>query len=192
MNPAANSRLRPTKLGLETIVHAAIIRTEREGMEELSARKLARDLGCEAMSLYHYVGSMESLKDAMVERLLGSIAPAQADEPVEALRQEAQAYLALAQAHPRSFLLVATRRWKGEKSAQAAARVIKRFNNIGFSQDHALSRARALGAYLNGAGLALAAWATEPDAPQDRAAQVNRDLQWGLDLFIRSLAKPTC
>lgn len=175
------------RLDRESIIDAAILRIERDGLEELSARKLAQDLGCEAMSLYHHVANMEALKDAVVDKLLGSIAPASASEPGEALRQEAQAYLRLASTHPRTFQLVVTRRWKGERAAATAARAISHFCALGLSQDDALARARTLGAYLNGAGLALAAWAADPEALPADAKRVTSDLKGGLALILQSL-----
>jgi AcrR family transcriptional regulator len=179
------------KLDRDAIVDAAIARAEREGLGELSARKLAQDLGCKAMSLYHHVGSMETLKDLMVDRLLGSMALTEAIDPVEALKQESRAYLELAVAHARTFALVATRRWKGEQAVATAMRSIGYLGDLGFGPADALGRARALGAYLNGAGLALAAWATDPDEPQlSDGRQVKADLLQGLDLILNSLIKP--
>lgn len=177
------------RLHREMIVDAAIARVEHHGLEELSARKLAQDLGCEAMSLYHHVGSMEVLRDLIVDRLLGSITPAKADGPIEALARESRAYLDLAKGHARLFGLIATRRWKGERAIATAMRSVGYFGELGFKPAEALARARTLGAYLNGAGLALAAWATDQDnvRPED-AKRVNADLLRGLDLLLYSLA----
>jgi len=177
------------KLDLDVIVDAAIARVEHHGLDELSARKLARDLGCEAMSLYHHVGSMEALKDAMVDKLLGSISPSTSSEPAEALDQETEAYLDLAERHARAFQLVATRRWKGKRAAATAGRAVANFIALGFDATGALARARALGAYLNGAGLALAAWATDLHADADDARKVKADLRDGLNILLRSLVK---
>ncbi|MCL6699785.1 hypothetical protein LZ496_13465 [Sphingomonas sp. NSE70-1] len=178
------------KLDRETIVDAAIARAEAEGLDELSARKLGQDLRCEAMSLYHHVGSMEALKDLIVDRLLGSIARAEGNDPAEALARESRAYLNLAEAHARIFVLIATRRWKGDRAVATAMRSIGYFGALGFGTQEAVARARALGAYLNGAGLALAAWATDPDNPRlSDGAQVRDDLLQGLDLLLASLAK---
>ncbi|NCV70617.1 MAG: TetR/AcrR family transcriptional regulator, partial [Betaproteobacteria bacterium] len=55
----------PRKLSAQTIVLAAITRIEMAGVETLSMRSLARHLGVEAMSLYHYFKSKEQLLDAM-------------------------------------------------------------------------------------------------------------------------------
>lgn len=173
------------------IVEAAIARVELHGLEELSARKLAQDLGCEAMSLYHHIGSMEALHDAMVDQLLASIPLATADDPAKAMTIEAASYLTLARTRPRSFRLVATRRWKGDRAIAFAGRAISRFAALGFDSTEALARARALGAYLNGAGLALAAWATDTDGPAaGEARRVGTDLNRGLGMLLETLTRP--
>lgn len=173
------------------IVEAAIARAEHHGLDELSARKLAQDLGCEAMSLYHHIGNMDALHDAMVDQLLASIPSAPAADPAKEMATEAASYLALARTHPRSFLLVATRRWKGDRAIAFAARAISRFAALGFDSAEALARARALGAYLNGAGLALAAWASDPDSPAaGEARRVTADLNRGLGVLIEALSRP--
>jgi AcrR family transcriptional regulator len=178
------------KLDRETIVDSAIARAEAHGLDELSARKLGLDLGCEAMSLYHHVGSMEGLKDLIVDRLLGSIAPAKASGPGDSLSEESRAYLDLAEEHARIFVLVATRRWKGERAVATAMRSIGYFNALGFEAAEAVARARTLGAYLNGAGLALTAWAADTDEPPlSDGKQVKADLLNGLDLLLTSLTK---
>jgi hypothetical protein len=134
---------------------------------------------------------MDQLKDLIVDRLLGSIAPAEGGDTADALAKESRAYLDLAEAHARIFVLVATRRWKGDRAVATAVRSIGYFDALGFGTQEAVARARALGAYLNGAGLALAAWATDPDDPQlTDGAQVKADLVQGLDLLLASITKP--
>ena len=142
------------------------------------------------MSLYHHVANMEALKDAIVDRLIATIVPTEPIASLENLRGYAEAYLGLGVKYARSFQLVATRRWKGKGAIDAATSALESFKALGLSADEALARARALGAYLNGAGLALAAWAADPDAPAADARQVQVDLRHGLDLLLRSLAEP--
>jgi AcrR family transcriptional regulator len=190
MNSMPTDRRQRPKLDRATIIDAAIARIERHGLEDLSARKLAQDLGCEAMSLYHHVANMEALKDAIVDQLIATIVPAEPAASLENLRRYADAYLELAVKYARSFQLIATRRWKGMHATDAAKSAHESFKVLGLSADEALARARTLGAYLNGAGLALAAWAADPDAPAADARRVQADLGHGLDLLLRSLAEP--
>lgn len=51
------------------IVRAAIAMADAEGPEAISMRRIARELGAGAMSLYWYVGSKEELLDLMLESI---------------------------------------------------------------------------------------------------------------------------
>jgi len=198
---------RPRGLGLsrDRIAGAALALVDAEGAGALSARRLAAALGCEAMSLYHHMAGMDDILDAVVDALLGSLpAPAGRGGGAAGWRKSARAlaraYLALADAHPRAFVLVATRRWRTPAAFRLAAECVAIFQAAGFSPRAALRAARTLGAYLNGAGLAAAAWRLDrdrrtgaaPAAPPGLAAALNEravraDLEAGLDALIDTL-----
>ena len=55
------------------IVKAAIRLADAEGIEALSMRRLAKNLGVEAMSLYNHVANKGELIDAMLDEVLGRI-----------------------------------------------------------------------------------------------------------------------
>jgi AcrR family transcriptional regulator len=55
------------KLTRDLICERAVALADAEGLARLSMRALARDLGVEAMSLYHHVPNKEALLDAMVD-----------------------------------------------------------------------------------------------------------------------------
>ena len=52
---------------------------DREGLESLSMRKLADELGSGAMSLYHYVPNKEQLLDGIVDIVFSEIEPPSTD-----------------------------------------------------------------------------------------------------------------
>ncbi len=54
-------------LSKKRVVIEAVRLADREGVGELSMRRLARALGAGAMSLYYYVASKEELLDAMID-----------------------------------------------------------------------------------------------------------------------------
>ena len=60
------------------MVSAAIELADRDGIESISMRKLAQELGVEAMSLYTYVRSKDDLLDGMVDTVIAMI-PTDAD-----------------------------------------------------------------------------------------------------------------
>jgi AcrR family transcriptional regulator len=67
-------------LSLDRVVAAAVQLADREGLDRLSMRRLGAQLGVEAMSLYHYVGSKDELLDRMLEQVIGEIALPPDDE----------------------------------------------------------------------------------------------------------------
>jgi AcrR family transcriptional regulator len=140
-------------------------------------RALAAKLGCEAMSLYHHVAGIEGVLDAVVDRMLESLLAEQSGKsgPRAALEAFARSYLSMAETYPQAFPLVATRLWRTPNALAAAGCAIAWLRELGLTPRAALRNARVLGAYLNGAGLALAAWATD-DGQRDQAAADNAEL----------------
>ena len=64
---------RRAPLNKERVLHAAAALAAREGIESLTMRKLADELGAGAMSLYHYVPNKEELLDGMVDIVFSEI-----------------------------------------------------------------------------------------------------------------------
>ena len=69
---------RRTLLTRERVVAAGIELADRDGIESISMRKLAQELGVEAMSLYTHVRNKDDLLDGMVDAVIGEI-PISAD-----------------------------------------------------------------------------------------------------------------
>lgn len=197
----------PQSLDRERIAKAALARIESGGLAAFSLRKLAGDLGCEAMSLYHHVDGIEGVLDAVVDRMFGSIleAGAPGPDPRKSLESFANAYLASAGACPNAFPLLATRLLHTPRALAAVGHAIGLLRELGLGQRAALGQARVLAAYLNGAGLAIAAWRLAPGggarsaraaagsaalAPLSRdviAAAVQDDLQAGLRKLLDAI-----
>src|SRR4029078_10882773 len=71
---------RPTKrpaarspLNRERVLHAAVAIADRDGIAGLSMRRLGRELGVEAMSLYNHVAGKDDLERGIVEVVLAEI-----------------------------------------------------------------------------------------------------------------------
>src|SRR5918997_6288763 len=62
-----------TPLSKERVLETAIALAQREGLESLTMRRLAEELGVGAMTLYHYVPNKEALVDGMVDIVFGEI-----------------------------------------------------------------------------------------------------------------------
>src|SRR5690348_10668307 len=67
---------RPTaRLSLEAILAAGIALADREGLDGLSMRRLGQELGVNPMSVYHHLRDKDALLDAMIDAVVGGIAP---------------------------------------------------------------------------------------------------------------------
>ena len=66
------------QLTRERVVAAGIELADRDGIESISMRKLAQELGVEAMSLYTHVRNKDDLLDGMADAVVGEI-PTSAD-----------------------------------------------------------------------------------------------------------------
>jgi len=188
MKSESSGQLRNKGLTRDRIVDAALSLVDQEGLASLSARRLAARLGCKPMSLYNHVRSMDDVEDGIVDRLLASIA--HHSRSANDLAAASLSYLALADRHPEAFVLVATRVWRGPNALAAAGAIVAGFMDMGLSEDEALRRARILGAYLNGSGLALGAWRKreQKSGLPEGGSRVTEDLNEGLVQLVAMLS----
>jgi AcrR family transcriptional regulator len=69
-----NVRAKRAPLSRERVLHAAITLADKEGIAAVSMRKLAQELGVEAMSLYNHVANKDEVLDGMVDAVASEIA----------------------------------------------------------------------------------------------------------------------
>lgn len=184
----------------DAIAAAALHLLDADGPNALTARALAARLGCEPMSLYHHVENMDAVRDLVVDHLLASMMPAvppSGDAP--SITAHAKQFIELAEAHPHPFALIATRRWRLPRGQALANYLVQCFGLCSPTIPEALTKARILGAYMNGGGLALAAWQLSPPIDLSNsdalghlnssfnADAVKRDLMLGLEQLIAGL-----
>ncbi len=196
---AARAALSPGR-----IAAAAFALIDTEGAAALSARRLAQALGCEAMSLYHHVPTMEAVLDLVVDDLLGRTVAVREGPARARLLAQARDFLALAERHPQVFVMATARRWKTPNAFALVEAAIAAFVAAGAPPRQAMTCARILGAYLGGAGAARAGWAidaanTAADRPSpvpqaarrlpggSNRAAVHRDLDHGIALLVDAL-----
>jgi AcrR family transcriptional regulator len=72
---------RPRKpLSKERVLRAALALADAEGIEALSMRRLAKELGVEAMSLYNHVANKDEILDGLIDLVAGEFElPSEAD-----------------------------------------------------------------------------------------------------------------
>ena len=61
--------MRKAKLSRQRVLEVAVDLLDREGLEGLSMRRLGKELGVEAMSLYRHVANKSDLLDGIHARL---------------------------------------------------------------------------------------------------------------------------
>ncbi|MFC0844138.1 TetR/AcrR family transcriptional regulator C-terminal domain-containing protein [Streptomyces noboritoensis] len=64
-----------TRLNRERVLRAAVALADESGIESLSMRRLAQELGVVPMALYKHVANKEQLLDGMVDTVVGEIDP---------------------------------------------------------------------------------------------------------------------
>ena len=101
---------RRTQLTRERVVSAAIDLADRDGIEAVSMRKLAQELGVEAMALYTHVRNKDDLLDGMVDAVISEI-PIRADgvDWKTSLRQTVLAARGVVLRHPWAPRTIETR-----------------------------------------------------------------------------------
>ena len=152
----------------ETLTRARILETaiefvDHHGLAALTMRRLGKELGVEAMSLYRYVNGREDLLEGMVDLMVEELHLRPGDEelgPVDGwqayLQWLAHGVRGLAIEHPNVFPLIATRHpaapWL--RPPLRSLRVVEEFLTTliarGFNDEQAVAAYRAFSSFLLG------------------------------------------
>ena len=130
--PDANARPR-APLSRERVLRAALDLADASGIESLSMRKLARELGIEAMSLYYYVKSKEEILDGMVDIVFSEIElPSAGADWKTAMRGRAESARKVLSRHPWAISLMDSRSSPGVATLRHHDTVIGCLRAAGF------------------------------------------------------------
>jgi AcrR family transcriptional regulator len=142
---------RRTQLSRQRVVAAAIELADRDGIESISMRRLAQELGVEAMSLYTHVRNKDDLLDGMVDAVISKI-PASADGAgwKASLRQLALAARGVVLAHPWAPRIIETRAAPGAAAIQYVNAVLGILREGGFTVAQAHHALHILGSRVLG------------------------------------------
>ena len=143
-------------LSAERIELAALELIEAEGLTAFSTRKLAAELRCEAMSIYHYFPSKGHLMDALVDRVIGaelSVLEPHGRDWRPRLEHAAREWRAMALRHPHFFGYLAVHRLNTPQGLKWLNGVIGVMQQIGLGQESGVRLFRSIGYYLTGAML---------------------------------------
>jgi AcrR family transcriptional regulator len=141
----------------DRVLEAALVVAEREGLERLSMRLVARELGVSPMALYRHVTNKDALLDGLVERLLAELQLPDESLPWdERLRKLAGELRALAQRRPELFGLLLRRRAVGPDATLARTVALCALRDAGLDRKAAERMERLLSTVVMGFALSEA------------------------------------
>jgi AcrR family transcriptional regulator len=199
----------------DRVIEAAMQVMDEEGLEAVSMRRIAREVGVEAMSLYHHVEDKEDLLDGICERVMSAFEfPEPVGDWAEDCRRGARAWRNLLKMHPNVMRLFAEERGpiRSVDSMRPTEYALRLLRGAGLSERDTAQAFHAFGGYIQGFVMmelgsipggadaehvkAHAALAAElPDefetlasvAPYFIECGADEQFEFGLDLLIRGL-----
>jgi AcrR family transcriptional regulator len=141
-------------LTLDRIVEAAIRIADTEGLEAVSMRRVAAELGTGTMSLYRYVPGKAELLDLMFDRVQRPTEdPADLGDGTwrSALEAMARATLALYRRHPWLLGANQSRPLLGPSALDGTEKVLSRIRSMGLSDPELVSAIIMVDGYVAGA-----------------------------------------
>jgi len=167
---ATADRVRGDSLTHERIVQAALAIVDREGLNALSMRRLAAELGVVPMATYYYIPNKEALLDAIVEAVTAEIHFTQDDpssSPEDRILCAAKAYQHALLAHPHALPIVLSRAPNSPASMRPVEYLMGILRDAGLGPIEALAGMNVVAASVRG----IVGWmANGPHDPQELAA----------------------
>lgn len=156
----ADDPTRPTDrapLSRERVLAAALAIVDRDGLEGLSMRKVARALGAGAMSLYHHVADKDALLDELVDLVFDEIALPPAGTPWRAaVAERMRSAHRVLRRHPWAIALMESRTRPGPANLRQREAMVATLRRAGFSIVGSTHAQWVLDSYLYGHALQLA------------------------------------
>jgi AcrR family transcriptional regulator len=139
------------------MVAEALRIADREGVDGLSMRRLAAELGAGAMSLYHYVANKDELLDAMIDVVFGEIElPPEDDDWQDAMRRRSRSARDVLARHPWAIALMESRTTPGPANLRHREAVTACLRRAGFSVVTATHANWLLDSYVYGFAVQMA------------------------------------
>src|SRR5690349_17818371 len=142
---------RRARLTHELVVTAAVAVADHGGLGAVSMRNVARELGVEAMSLYHHVANKEALLDALADWAFTQVELPPPGTPWrQAMADRAASSRSALSAHPWALGLMESRRTPGPAVLTHHDTVLGLLRGGGFSVALAAHAFSVLDAYVYG------------------------------------------
>jgi TetR/AcrR family transcriptional regulator, tetracycline repressor protein len=162
------------RLSKDAVTGRALKLADADGLDALTIRKLAQDLGVTPMALYWHFRSKEDLLEGMGERVWNevdmNVDPA-APWP-DQLRAMLESLVGVLRAHPSASQLLLVAEKRNEGALRAAEITLSLLRGAGFDPEHASAIAR--GALWTGIMLVLSDPRHKPELSADERAEHQR------------------
>ena len=143
-----------TPLNRQRVLDAAVALADRDGVAALSMRKLAQELGVEAMSLYHHVVNKDAILDGIVDVVFAEIElPAAEAGWREAMRRRAISVREALRRHPWATGLMESRPTPGPANLRHHDAVLGVLRGAGFPLELTAHAYALLDSYIYGFAL---------------------------------------
>jgi TetR/AcrR family transcriptional regulator, tetracycline repressor protein len=184
--PDGESAGRP-RLSKRTVTERALSLADADGLDTLTIRKLAQDLGVTPMALYWHFRSKEDLLEGVADQVWAEI-----DVNVDAtapwwaqLQWLLESLVSVLRAHPSAPRLVLEHEKRSEAARRTAEITLDILRNAGFDAKHASAIARS--ALWTGITLVMSEPGYHPELPADERAEWQRRNQ--IELAMLPAAK---
>jgi TetR/AcrR family transcriptional regulator, tetracycline repressor protein len=163
-----------TRLSKRAVVDRALKLADAEGLDALTIRKLAQDLGVTPMALYWHFRSKDDLLEGMAEQVWGEI-EVRIDPSVPwwaQLQGGLESLLRVLRAHPAAPQLVLEHEKQNEAALRATEAVLQILRGAGFDPRYAAEIAR--GTLWTGMSLVMSETGYHPELSEDKLAEHQR------------------
>ena len=138
-------------LNRERTLQVALVIADDDGLEAVTMRRLARELGVEAASLYHHVNGKNQILDGLVDLVAAEIErPMPSTDWRTAISERAVNTRAVLRRHPWAVSLMASRTSPGPATLGLLETGIRCFREGGFSVLQAAHAISVIDSYVHG------------------------------------------
>jgi TetR/AcrR family transcriptional regulator, tetracycline repressor protein len=162
------------RLSKATVTDRALKLADADGLDALTIRKLAQDLGVTPMALYWHFRSKEDLLEGVAEQVWSEI-----DVPVDPsvpwpvqLQRGLESLIGVLRAHPAAPQLLLEHEKRNEAALRATEAALEILRSAGFDAQHASEIARST--LWTGIMLVMSESGYRPDLSQDERAEWQR------------------
>lgn len=145
-------RKRREPLTRERVISTALRIMDEEGLESVTMRRIGRELGVEAMSLYNHVSDKDDILSGICEHVLADFRVPDAEDWAEAARLGAREYRRLLREHPNVITLMIGQKgaFTNPESLRGYEFALDVFARAGLTGAEGVKAFHAFGGYIMG------------------------------------------